>query len=98
MIEIVNKEQCSGCYGCASICPKNCISMQIDEEGFWYPEVNKDICIQCGLCEKICPVIKNEYVKDKEVEAYVSYTKDDETRMKSSSGGLFTMFAKEVLQ
>lgn len=97
MIEIKDKEQCSGCYACVSVCPKNCISMKADEEGFWYPEVNKDICIQCNLCEKICPVIKNEYAKDKEVNAYVSYTKDDETRMKSSSGGLFTMFAEEVI-
>ena len=97
MIQITNKEQCSGCYACVSVCPKSCIAMKADDEGFWYPEVNEDICVKCGLCESICPVIKNEYNKDKEVKAYVSYTKDNEIRMKSSSGGLFTVFAKEVL-
>ncbi|MDY4079524.1 MAG: Coenzyme F420 hydrogenase/dehydrogenase, beta subunit C-terminal domain [Clostridium sp.] len=97
MIEIINKEECCGCYTCVSICPKNCISMKIDEEGFWYPEVNKDICIQCGLCEKKCPVIQNEDVNDKEVNAYVAYSKNEKIRMKSSSGGLFAILAEEVL-
>ncbi|MGM9979716.1 MAG: Coenzyme F420 hydrogenase/dehydrogenase, beta subunit C-terminal domain [Clostridium sp.] len=97
MVEIINKEQCCGCYACASACPKNCILMKVDKEGFWYPEVNKDICVQCGLCERICPVVRNEYVNDKEVNAYVAYSKNEKIRMKSSSGGLFTMFAEVVL-
>ena len=99
MIEIVNKEKCCGCYGCVSICPKKCISMKNDEEGFWYPEVNKDICIKCGLCEKTCPVIRNEYTNtnNTKVKAYVSYTNNYETRIKSSSGGLFSMFAEKIL-
>ena len=99
MIEIVNKEKCCGCYGCVSICPKQCISMKSYEEGFWYPEVNKDICIKCGLCEKTCPVIRNEYTDtdNNKVKAYVSYTNNYETRMKSSSGGLFSMFAEKIL-
>lgn len=97
MIHIENKKKCSGCYACVSVCPKNCISMKTDEEGFWYPDVKNDMCIQCGLCERTCPVIRNEYSQDKEVTAYVAYTKDDKTRIKSSSGGLFTMFAEDVL-
>ena len=99
MIEIVNKEKCCGCYGCVSICPKQCISMKSDEEGFWYPKVNKDICIKCGLCEKTCPVIRNEYTgtDNNKVKSYVSYTNNYEIRMKSSSGGLFSMFAEKIL-
>ena len=56
MIEIKDKSKCSGCSACYSVCPKNCISMIEDEEGFLYPTVNKDDCIECGLCEKVCPL------------------------------------------
>lgn len=97
MIDILDKKKCCGCSACVSICPKQCISMKIDEEGFAYPKVNKDICVECGLCKKTCPVIRDEYTKDVNVKAYVSYTNDYETRIKSSSGGLFSMFAEEIL-
>lgn len=97
MINIIDKKKCCGCSACMSICPKQCISMKIDEEGFAYPKVNKDICVKCGLCKKTCPIIRDEYTKDVNVKAYVSYTNDYETRIKSSSGGLFSMFAEKIL-
>ena len=50
MIEIKNKENCCGCEACANICPKHCITMVEDEEGFKYPKVDKEKCINCKLC------------------------------------------------
>lgn len=38
-------------------CPKQCISLTEDEEGFLYPFVNEESCVECGLCEKICPIL-----------------------------------------
>ena len=35
MITIQNKAECCGCTACFNICPKNAISMQPDEEGFY---------------------------------------------------------------
>ena len=55
MIEIMNLQQCCGCGACAQSCPKHCITMTADNEGFLYPVVEKDKCIDCGLCEKVCP-------------------------------------------
>lgn len=52
MIEINDKSKCSGCHSCMNVCPKYCITMKTDDEGFWYPSVDKDKCIDCGLCEK----------------------------------------------
>lgn len=52
MIKIVDKSKCSGCHSCYNICPKKCIIMKEDQEGFWYPEVDVNQCINCGLCEK----------------------------------------------
>ena len=50
-----NRADCSGCSACANICPKNCISMERDAEGFAYPQINHELCVQCGRCEKVCP-------------------------------------------
>ena len=52
------KEECCGCSACVSICPKNAINMQADEEGFLYPTVDASICIACYMCLKVC-VFKN---------------------------------------
>ena len=52
MLDIKIKSDCCGCSACIQICPKQCISMNEDNEGFLYPEIEKDICINCGLCEK----------------------------------------------
>ena len=99
MIKIDNKQNCCGCHACLNICPKNAISMKMDEKGFLYPEVNKDKCIKCCLCLKACPIIsKKENNKfDSEVNAYACYNKNDEERLNSSSGGLFVLFAKEII-
>ena len=54
MISINDKKMCSGCGACAQICPKNCIQMHYDREGFIYPKGTPENCINCGLCEKVC--------------------------------------------
>ena len=50
------KEECCGCTACYSICPKQAISMQPDEEGFDYPVINPDLCVRCEMCLKVCPI------------------------------------------
>ena len=55
MIQILDKSQCCGCTACVSICPKQCITMREDEEGFLYPVVDSSHCIDCNLCKKVCP-------------------------------------------
>lgn len=97
MIEIVNKKDCSGCTACFSSCTKGCITMQADEEGFLYPHVNKQICVDCHLCEKKCPVL-NPFVQRKPIACYAAQNKDEQVRLTSSSGGVFTVLATEVLE
>ena len=62
MIEIRNKQDCCGCTACASACPKACITMTADSEGFQYPVIDKEKCIDCHNCEKKCPVLGREKV------------------------------------
>ena len=97
MIEIKNKIDCCGCYGCYNICSTKAIEMIDDEKGFKYPVVNKEKCIHCGLCEKVCPIIKKKKKKKKNIKAYACINKDIDTRMKSSSGGMFALIADYIL-
>lgn len=96
MIDIIEKEKCSGCHACSSICPKNCISMNNDDEGFWYPQIDYEVCIHCNLCEKSCPILSKEII-NKEPKAFACSNNDEIIRKNSSSGGLFTLFAECVL-
>lgn len=96
MIEIKEKKNCCGCNACVQVCPKQCISMKEDREGFLYPEVDKDICVDCHLCEKVCPVL-NQGKERKPLKVYAAKNKDEEIRRQSSSGGIFTLLAEQVI-
>lgn len=96
MIKISNKEACCGCEACAQKCPKSCISMRFDEQGFRYPVVNETQCVDCGLCESICPVI-HQFNPRKPIHIYGAINKNEQTRLSSSSGGLFSALAELVV-
>lgn len=99
MIQINNKDDCCGCGACSQICPQECIELIEDPEGFVYPQVLKNYCLECGLCERACPII-NSSAKcsiDVKPDAYIGYAKDLDIRLRSSSGGLFSLLAKIVL-
>ena len=96
MIEIIDKHNCCGCSACVQACPKQCISFDEDDQGFRYPLVNKKLCIDCHLCEKVCPCL-NQNEPRKPLIAYAAINPNDDIRMESSSGGIFTMLAEVVI-
>ena len=102
MIKFDFNAECCGCSACAQICPKNCISMQENYEGFLVPVISASECIDCGLCEKACPVLnaKPESLSDINTpeEVYAAYNENDETRLGSSSGGIFMLLAEYTLR
>ena len=96
MIHIEKKGDCCGCSACVQKCPKQCISLVEDGEGFLYPKVDAAGCIDCGLCEKVCPWINRpEKFPTKEVLAVKN--RNETERMASSSGGVFIALAREVI-
>ena len=97
MIKIQNKQDCCGCSACVQRCPKHCISMKEDEEGFLYPVVVETLCIDCGLCEKVCPII-NRPEKLPVMKVLAVKNRNEEERMASSSGGVFIALAKKVIE
>ncbi|MBQ6880213.1 MAG: Coenzyme F420 hydrogenase/dehydrogenase, beta subunit C-terminal domain [Bacteroidales bacterium] len=100
MINISRKEDCCGCNACADVCPKNCITFKTDIEGFWYPEVDKDTCIDCHLCEKVCPIVSpaDKVVRYEEPRVFAAYTRDEEIRTDSTSGGIHSMLALSMYE
>ena len=95
MIKITQKEHCCGCSACLHICPKHSISFQEDKEGFLYPKVDLETCIDCGLCEKVCPIINQDSEREPQ-KVYAAKNNDETIRLKSSSGGVFTLLAEKI--
>ena len=98
MIRIEDKKQCTGCSACVNSCPKNCITMQRDKEGFLYPSINSELCIECGLCEKVCPVLHDKTKEVSRGTAYACLNTQEHVREKSSSGGVFTVLANYIIE
>lgn len=72
--------------------------MHNDKYGFSHPKIiNAQECINCKLCEQSCPIVNKRNLDDKETIALAAFTKDEEIRKESSSGGIFTEIAKYVL-
>lgn len=91
-------DTCTGCGACVNVCPKHCLRLEPDLEGFYVPKYQEG-CIECGLCEKTCHVIhstgKKPISKD---SVFIYHSSDNGIREKSSSGGAFSLFADYVIQ
>lgn len=90
------KNTCNGCGVCALVCPKKCIKMVEDGEGFLYPEIDESQCIKCNKCRNACSNFprKNEF----NIKAYATKNKDDNERKSSTSGGMFRILAEHVIE
>lgn len=96
MIEIKCKSECCGCEACAQICPKGCIHLVEDKEGYRYPIVDKATCLDCGACERGCPII-NDNEQQKPIEVLAAKNRDEQQRLAGSSGGVFFEIGKNIL-
>ncbi len=92
------KEKCVGCKSCEQSCPKHCISMGENKEGFWYPVVYEKNCVACGKCLKTCPAENIEQHRNMPQTVWAWRNKNDADIMKSASGGAADSAAKAVLQ
>jgi len=96
----IKKYECYGCYACKEICPTNAIIMEEDKEGFRYPVVDESKCINCGACNKVC-IRKTDHklvFEEKYPQVYSVMNKQEEVRMKSSSGAIFPELARYVIE
>ena len=89
--------KCCGCTACLQRCPRHCITLSEDSEGFLYPRVDGSVCTECGLCEKVCPVLHPQE-KATPLSIFAAKNRNERERMDSSSGGVFLPLAREVVK
>lgn len=95
-------DSCTGCMACFSQCQVGAISIE-ERDGFYYPSIDEEACVECGTCERACPVIgfqkgdRGEWTPVQEADCYIGWHNDPEIRRVSSSGGIFTACAEQVL-
>ena len=97
-IEVIQKDQCTGCFGCYNSCPFDAIDMRYNQDGFLIPVIS-DKCNNCGLCQNYCPVIQNQNTENKfeQPTCYGGKSTNHATRQISSSGGIFSEVARYIL-
>lgn len=96
MVELCSYSTCTGCGACQTSCIHHAIDMEVDKFGFKYPKVNKDKCIDCKSCILHCPIL-TPLTYNYPQKAIACYALDKGERERSSSGGLATLLAKNII-
>ncbi len=87
---------CTGCRVCELLCPKRCIHLEPDEEGFMVTKIDENACVKCGVCIKKCP--QNALpVKKVPIRVVGLRYKNNDVLKGSASGGVFMALACRVL-
>lgn len=98
MPKLADIKECTGCMACVDSCTKGALVFSVADDGHIYPKLDQSLCVNCGLCEKSCPVIsKATYTESPIAEAYAAWSKNDELRKNSASGGVFSAMAEDII-
>lgn len=95
---LCSDEQCTGCMACANACGKQAITININKEGFYRPQICSDLCVSCMHCENICPILHPVTSSHSIGQVYAAWHKDTKIRKESSSGGAFSAFAETIIE
>lgn len=92
-------DHCTACQLCVDICNHNAIKFKINKDGFNEIAIDEERCIDCGLCSKYCPAQRDNDTKDlPQPVPYWSWSKNDNLRLTSSSGGVFAQLAFDFIK
>lgn len=80
-------DMCCGCGACATVCPKDAISVCRNDEGFEHYLIDAKKCVQCGQCKTVCPMTNIVAPQIKESKALYSVKSCSEQVLKTSSSG-----------
>lgn len=102
-IDIIGLTRCTGCFACQAACSQMAIKLALDADGFYRPIIDPETCNGCGICQQRCPVISDQegILTDEkwfEPPAFAAWSNDDQVRLGSSSGGLFSELARPVIE
>ena len=94
---LCDERSCTGCGACAQVCPKGCVSLVENSEGFRHPVIRQESCAHCNLCARVCPV-NHPPGKRGDGACYFGWHKSPDIVLRSSSGGAFTALAEQAFQ
>ena len=97
MITIQNKAECCGCTACFNICPKNAISMQPDEEGFYILQQIKRNVLIVGYAKRSARCHRKKS-HEEQTDAYIIRYNNQKIVEESTSGGAFTAISSYVFE
>lgn len=93
---------CTGCSLCANLCPRDAIRITRNPDGFLVPEVDTRHCVECGLCQRKCPALAAKSLhpgySGERGKFYGAWHADASVRHGSSSGGVFSALAEQILK
>lgn len=95
---LCKNEECTGCMACYNACRHGAITIEFNDRGFKEPRINEEYCVDCGLCKRSCPVLSNPSDNEIVGKCYAAYAIDNDIRTTSSSGGIFGVAAREIIQ
>ncbi len=96
-MEICKLQQCTGCFACKAICPKNAIKVATDQYGSTFPQIDTEKCVKCNLCKKVCPnQIEKKFTYPETCFAAWSLNKAD--RESCASGGIATGLGRYIIE
>lgn len=96
MEQICPSEYCTGCMACYNSCNHQAIVITEDSCGFRFPFIDSEKCVKCGVCTAICPANSPLNMR-RSTNVYAVYSKDNNDRMSSTSGGASSIFAQKMI-
>lgn len=90
-------KHCFGCRACEQACPKQCITMKENNEGFIYPEIDFNKCVNCHKCLSVCPAVHDNNA-DLPIKVFAMKNKDRKRLYNSASGGASDALANYVIE
>ncbi len=94
---ICDSKKCTGCSACADACPKGCIDIRYDKDGFLRSYVNENQCVGCMQCISVCPA--NHPANNFPIrQAYKMRRLDNDAILKSTSGGVAALLSEQFIE
>lgn len=96
MVTVCEKNSCTGCMVCKSVCPKNAITIQ-DDLYAYNAYIDEQKCTGCNACHKVCQ-INSQIEKSYPLKWKQGWSLDEEIVKVGSSGGMATALALAFIQ
>lgn len=90
MKNISTIKNCYGCGVCAIACSKSVITIHLNKNGFYEPNIaDMSKCSNCGLCVDVCSYFHTDLsLKDICAQSFAGWSREAAVRRKCSSGGV----------